>query len=79
MSQGYHSAVLGQFCAEVITYSALPYTTCSHKVIKEDIKQILTVFLVIFAGVASKLQKVGPTLSCFNPRPSLSYVATDNR
>ena len=50
-----------------------------------DIKQIsdqgelnIIILGVIFAGIALKLGKVGPTFSCFNPHPSLPSVATDN-
>ena len=36
-------------------------------------------FLLIFAGMASKLEKVGPTFSSFNPCQSLPSVAKDER
>ena len=36
-------------------------------------------FLVIFFVTASKLEKIGPIFSSFNPFPSLSSVATDDR
>ena len=35
--------------------------------------------LMIFAGKALKLEKVFPTLSSFNPCPSLPSVAMDDR
>ena len=35
---------------------------------------------MIFDGIASKLEKVGPALSGFNPpNPSLPFVATDRK
>ena len=37
------------------------------------------IFLVIFAGIALKLENVGPTFSSFNPCPSLLSVATDDK
>ena len=54
---------------------------------EEDIKQISSEgrnhnnFLVDFAGIALKLEKVGQTafqFSSFNPCPSLPSVATDS-
>ena len=36
-------------------------------------------FLVFFVEIASKLEKVGPTLSSFNLFPSLPSVATNDR
>ena len=36
-------------------------------------------FLVIFVEMASKLEKIGPIFSSFNPFPSLPSVATDDR
>ena len=36
-------------------------------------------FLVIFENIASKLEKIGPIFSSFNPSPSLPSVATDDR
>ena len=32
-----------------------------------------------FAGIALKLEKVGPTFTSFIPCPSLPFVATDDR
>ena len=53
---------------------------------KEDITQISTritnqnIFLMIFEGIALKLEKVGPTLSSLNPCPSiLPFAATDDK
>jgi len=34
---------------------------------------------VIFENIASKLEKIGPIFSSFNPFPSLPSVATDDR
>ena len=39
----------------------------------------ITMFLVSFAGIALKLEKVGPTFSTFNPCSSLPSVASDDR
>ena len=39
----------------------------------------LTTILVIFEDMASKLEKIGPIFSSFNPFPSLPSVATDGR
>ena len=40
---------------------------------------VIIFFLVIFKDVASKLEKIGPFLSSFNPFPSLPSVVTDNK
>ena len=37
------------------------------------------IFLVSFASIALKLEKVGPTFSRFNQFPSLPCVTKDNR
>jgi len=37
------------------------------------------IFLVIFESIATKLEKIGPIFSSFNPFPSLPSVATDDR
>jgi len=37
------------------------------------------IFLVIFENIASKLEKIGPIFSSFNPLPSLPSIATDDR
>ena len=62
------------------------YTKCSSKAVKQIsnkfYKAAITVikgFLVSFAGIALKLEKVGPTFSSFNPRPSLPSFVTDGR
>jgi len=34
---------------------------------------------VVFENLASKLEKIGPTFSSFNPFPSLPSVATGDR
>jgi len=39
----------------------------------------IIIFLVIFEDIASKLEKIGPIFSIFNPFPSLPSVATDDR
>ena len=39
----------------------------------------MIIFLVIFEDIASKLEKIGPIFSSFNPFPSLPSVATDDR
>ena len=39
----------------------------------------IIIFLVIFENIASKLEKIGPIFSSFNPFPSLPSVATDDR
>jgi len=36
-------------------------------------------FLEIFENTASKLEKIGPIFSSFNPFPSLPSVATDGK
>ena len=42
-------------------------------------EQPIISFLVFFAEVAPKLEKVGPAFSNFNPFPSLPSVATNDR
>ena len=39
----------------------------------------IIIFLVGFGNTASKLEKIGPIFSSFNPLPSLPSVATDDR
>jgi len=39
----------------------------------------IIIFVVIFKNIASKLEKIGPIFSSFNPFPSLPSVATDDR
>ena len=64
-------AVLGQFCAKIITYCLYSYTKCSFNTI--------IIFLVVFENMASKLEKIGPIFSSFNPFPLLPSVATGDR
>ena len=77
-------AVLGQFSAEVITSSLYPYKKCSCIVMKRiSIKfhqKALNhkMFLVVFAGIALKLEKVCHIFSCFNPCLSFQALAKDN-
>ena len=40
---------------------------------------IVSMCLVIFEDIASKLEKIGPNCSSFNPFASLPSVATDDR
>ena len=40
---------------------------------------IIIFFLVIFENIASKLEKIAPIFSSFNPLPSVPSVATDDR
>ena len=42
-------------------------------------EQPIISFLIFFVEIASKLEKVGPTFSSFNPLPSLPSVATKDR
>ena len=39
----------------------------------------IIIFLLIFENIALKLEKIGPIFSSFNPFPSLSSAATDDR
>ena len=39
----------------------------------------IIIILVMFEDMASKLEKIGPIFSSFNPFPSLASVATDSR
>ena len=39
----------------------------------------MIIFLVGFEAITSKLEKIGPIFSSFNPFPSLPSVATDGR
>jgi len=39
----------------------------------------IIIFLVVFENIASKLEKIGPSFSSFNPSPSLPSVATGDR
>jgi len=51
------------------------------KISNEFYQRQLTIilFVVIFKNRASKLEKIGPIFSSFNPFPSLPSVATDDR
>jgi len=49
----------------------------SNEVYRGELTIIM--FLLIFENIASKLEKIGPIFSSFNPFPSLPSVATDNR
>ena len=40
---------------------------------------IIIIFLVIFAGIALKLDNVHLAFSSLNPCPSFAFVATDSR
>ena len=71
------TVVLGRFCASVITLCLnLPVNKLMLPYSYEKMKQMSSestkhdLFLVIFAGIASKLEKVGSTFSTFNPCPS---------
>jgi len=52
-----------------------------RKISNEVYRGELTIIIVllIFENIASKLEKIGPIFSSFNPFPSLPSVATDNR
>jgi len=39
----------------------------------------IIIFLVIFENIASKLEKIGPIFSTFNPFLSFSSATTDDR
>ena len=89
MSQGYCCFRSIQ-CAGSITYTLvpLPIHKCSCSVITKISNKfhqealIIIMFLVISAGIAFKLEKIGPTFSSFNPPlppsfPSLPPLATN--
>lgn len=67
------AAVLGQFCDEVISWCIYSYTKFSMKSYEEVSKQILSRsrnhnhFLMIFPGIASEIENVGPIFSSSNP------------
>ena len=43
-------------------------------------RETMVIFQVIFAGIASKLENVGPAFSGFNPpNPSLPFLTTDRK
>ena len=72
-----------------LKYSLSSFTQAQNapEEFEEDTKQISTgstnhdniIFLVIFAGIALKLENVGLTYSGFNPCPSLPSIDTENR
>ena len=77
-------AVLGQYCAEVITLSAFTYTknvTCGGmKANKCHERTLSTVFCYyFFRHNAMQLEKVGPPFSSLSPCPSLPSVETGER
>ena len=51
------------------------------KISNEFYQRQLTIIivLVVFENIASKLEKIGPIFSSFNPFPSLPSVATGDR
>ena len=84
--KGADFAVLGQFCAKSINYCLLTSKKCSserRREISNEFYQLgelaIIIVLVIFEYTASKLEKIGPIFSSFNPLPSLPSVATDGR
>ena len=78
-------ASLGQFGAKIITKCLYSYTKCCCNNLKKLSNEFyqgeltIIIFLVIFEDIASKLEKIGPIFSSFNPFPSLPSVATDDR
>ena len=84
MSQGYWR--LGQLFAKIITQCLFTYTKWTWIIMKKiSIKQISwgstnhNNVLGDFGRQGVKTWKIGPIFSSFNPRPSLSSVATDDR
>ena len=61
-------AVLGQFCANIITYCLYPHTKCSGIAMREisnkfypgELTKIIFCVCVISEDMASKLEKIGP-------------------
>ena len=53
--------------------------TISNKFYQGALAMTIITFLLIFAGIALKLENVGPTFSSFNPHTSLPFVETDDR
>ena len=78
-------AILGQFCAKIITKCLYLYTKCSCKTMRKISNEFyqgeLTIIIwgVIFENIASKLEKIGPIFSSFNPCSSMPSAATDGR
>ena len=54
-------------------------TQCSCRVMKTISNDFQKHFLVIFAGISLKLEKLEPTFSSFYPCAFMSSVATDDR
>ena len=84
MSRGYcFCSSLLCFCT--FTLCLYPYTECSWRVMKKISNNfhqealIITIYLVNFACIALKLEKVGQTtcISSFNPCPPLSTFAIE--
>ena len=78
-------AVLGQFCAKIITVGAFRHPQNAalktmRKISNEFYQGELTIIIILVTseGMASKLEKIGPIFSSFNPFPSLPSVATDD-
>ena len=53
--------------------------TISNKYYQGALAIAIKTFLLIFSGIALKLENVGPTFSSFNPHTSLPFVETDDR
>ena len=83
----YHEdfAVLGQLCANSISYCVYTYAKFSCETIRKisngfyQGELTIIIILVIFEDMASKLEKIDPIFSSSNPFPSLPFVATDDR
>ena len=71
-------AILGQFCAKIITWCLYSYTKCSCETMRKISNEFyqgeptIISFLEIFETTASKF-------SSFNPFASLASVATDDK
>ena len=55
------------------------FTRTQNAPVKLRRRYQMNVIKVIFEDIASKLEKIGPIISSFNPFPSLLSVATDGR
>ena len=70
-------AVQRQFCAKFINQCVKPYTKCFRRLLCAFYPRAL---LVIYAGIALKLEKLGSIFfKNFNLCSSLPSVVTDNR
>ena len=81
---------LSRFSLQLIFFSEKPFYG-SYSLLDSHINTVIcnmfayhgkvyhNICLVIFAGMALKLENVGPTFSSFNPSPSLPSVDTDDR